>query len=346
MKKFLCILLLIIMILVGTLSCENKVPKKSNEMPEKISDYFPFEKNILKVYEDYGNEYGEQTIFFDYIDDNKGQLRTINPGTIIISVLEYTGGELREIHSEEEFYHIENKIKTNRIKNHILLKEPLKVGTNWTLPNGNKRAITGSDVEVETPIKKYKALEVTTEYGNNKKQLDYYVKKVGHVARIYNDNNVEVKTLLKTVEKDKPYILKLRFYYPVVNDTKIVFVEKKVDFNTNDRIEDIIEREFKNISTNKIIPPISPNTKIKSIKVDERESLVKINFSKELIEEMKVKDTLEMQKIRSIVNTLGNYYGVSKVYISAENKPYKTKNFTLKEDEYFTVDDISIEKLR
>lgn len=346
MKKFLCTLLLVSIIIVVNIGCQNTELEESDDTTGKISDYFPFHKNILKIYEGYGDEYAEQAIYFDYIKDNRVQLRTMNPGTITLSVLEYKDGELRKIYSEEEFYHIENIININKEKNHIILKEPLKVGVNWTLPDGYKRTITGYDIETETPMGKYKALEVTTEYGNNKTQIDYYVKNIGHIARIYKSNNVETKTLLKDVKKDEPYTFKSRFYYPVVNDTKIIFIEKEIKFKTNNRIEEIFENEFKNVNSKKIIPPISPNTKIRNIKVEKKANLAKIDFSKELIEEMNVKDTLEMQKIRSIVNTIGNYYGVSKVYISVEGKPYESKNFALKKGEHFTVDDTSMERLR
>lgn len=346
MKKLLCTLLLVPIIIVVNIGCENIEPEELDDTTAKISDYFPFHKNRLMIYEGYGDEYAEQAIYFDYIKDNRMQLRTINPGTITISVLEYRDGELREIYSEEEFYHIENKINTNKEKNHIILKEPLRVGVNWTLPDGYKRTITGYDIETETPMGKYKALEVTTEYGNNKIQIDYYVKNIGHIARIYKSNNVETKTLLEDIKDDEAYTFKTKFYYPVINDTKIIFIEKEIKFKTNNRIEEIFENEFKSVNSKKIISPISPNTKIKNIKVNKNTNLVKIDFSKELIEEMKVKDTLEMQKIRSIVNTIGNYYGVSKVYISVEGKPYESNNFKLKKGEYFNVDDTSMDRLK
>lgn len=346
MKKIFSILLLFFIISIGIIGCQNTDNEGLNENSRNISDYFPFDKNILKIYESYGEEYGEHIIYFDYIKDNKAQVRSIKPGTITLFLLEYKNKELKKIYSEEEFYHIENKINTKTEKNHIILKEPLNVGVNWTLPDGYKRIITGYDVEIETPMGKYKALEVTTEYGNSKKQIDYYVRNIGHVGRIYKNNNVENKILLKEIKKDKSYAFKLRIYYPVINDTKIVFVEKEAKFNTNDRIEAVFEREFKNVHSKKIFSPISPNTEIRKIKFDKNNNIVKIDFSKELIEEMNIKDTLEMQKIRSIVNTFGNYYGVNRVFISIEGKPYNSKNFTLKRGEYFTVDDTSIERLR
>ena len=46
----------------------------------------------------------------------------------------------------------------------------------------------------------------------------------------------------------------------------------------------------------------------------------------------------EILGLKSIVNTIGSYYNVKKVYLSVEGKPYSSKLFTLEEDEFFNVD--------
>lgn len=325
----------------------NEDNKNTEELPDEklatIADYYPFNENIKMEYEGIGNEFAEQTTFIEFIEDNRAQLKIFNPGTVVVKVIENKDGELREVFREGEFYHIENMIDTTNENNNIILKEPLKVGTSWNIEEGYKRSITGIDVDIETPYKKLKALEVTTELGDGKKQFDYYVKDIGHVASIYRDGEFEVKTLLEELERES-YETEIRFYYPMYEDIKTAYVERDIEFNTNDQIESILEKNLQNTNTDKLIAPISKNTRINSIKLDRGNKIVRVDFSKELLTEMNAGSALEIEILKSIVNTLGNYYGVDKVYISTDSKPYGSGHFELGEDEFFTVDYENIEK--
>jgi hypothetical protein len=50
--------------------------------------------------------------------------------------------------------------------------------------------------------------------------------------------------------------------------------------------------------------------------------------------------------LQSIVNTLGGYYGVDKVYITIENKPYSSGHIEMKKGEVFKVDTKNLVKLK
>lgn len=328
---------------------EDKTETEKIEEMSKVSDYFPFLQNTLMVYYGEGNEYAEQRVYFDYIEDNKAQIRMINAGTEVVQILEYKDGELRKVYSEGEFYHIKNLLKEDIKEDEnveILLKEPLKVGMSWKLPNGENRTITGSGVEINTPYKKFKALEVTTELGDKEKQIDYYVKGIGHVASIYSSADFEVKTLLESFEENKPLVHSIRFYYPEEEGTKLVYKNTDFQFRTNDSIESIFESGFKNPPSSKEISLISKNTKINSIVVDKENKIVKVDFSKELIEEMNAGSSLETQILNSMIYTFTNYYGVDKVYISTDGKPYSSGHYEIRENEYFTREDENIEELK
>lgn len=303
-----------------------------------LEEYFPFVENTKMEYEGIGNEFAEQTTFFEFIDDNRAQLKIFNPGTIAVKVLEYKDGELREIFTEGEFYHVENMLDIRGDTQNILLKEPLKVGNSWSIPGGYKRTISGMDVGIKTPYKTFKALEVTTEFGEGKVQLDYYVKDIGHVASIYKDGEFEVKTLLEDIERE-PYEIEIISYYPLYTDTKIAYLDRDIKFSTNDSIERIMENNFKNPPSNKLLPIISKNTKLNSLEFNRGNGIVYADFSKELISEMNADSKLENSILKSIVNTLGNYYGVEKVFVSVEGKPYSSGHISIEEDKYFTVDE-------
>lgn len=297
-----------------------------------VKDYYPFDDNLKKTYEGIGNELASQTTFVEYLEGNRAQIKVLSPGTVVVKVIEYENGEIREIYREEEFYHIENKISSHNQVDNVLLKEPIKVGTSWSSPDGYKRAITGVDVDIDTPYKSFKAIEVTTQYEGNRKQMDYYVKGVGHVASIYVDEDIEIKTLLKDMSKE-PYKLNMRFYYPTAN-MEIVYVNREVDFNTNDEIVKIFEENMKNTGYPELISVIPQSVSINSIELDRTDELVRVDFSKELLSDM----DNEVLVLKCIVNTFGSYYNVEKIYISAEGKPYDSGGFSLKEGEFFSVD--------
>lgn len=324
---------------------ENKTDNKGpiEEEMATIKDYYPFEENTIMEYEGIGNEFAEQKTFFEFIEGNRAQLKIFNPGTVLVKVLEYNNGELKEVFSEEEFYHIENMLHTTNENSNIILKEPLKKGTSWTVADGHKKTITGVDVDIETPYKKFKALEVTTDLGEDKKQYNYYVKGIGHVASIYKEGDFEVKTLLEEIENE-PYETEARFYYPLYKDIKTVYENRDIKFSTNDEIERILEDRLKKPSSDKLIPSISANTKINSVKLDRGNKIVRVDFSEELLTEMNAGSAMEIEILKSIVNTFCNYYGVEKVYISTEGNPYSSGHFSITKDEYFTLDETDVEK--
>ncbi|QQY80214.1 sporulation and spore germination protein [Keratinibaculum paraultunense] len=355
MKKYLKLTFLLLIISVLFTGCDSTQEQKDknilleknseeeniqefDEETKTIEDYFPFMENTKLEYEGIGNEFAEQTTFFEFIENNRAQLKIFNPGTVAVKILEYKDGELREVFTEGEFYHIENMLDIRGESQNVILKEPLKAGNSWNIPGGHKRTISGIDVSIETPYKTFKALEVTTEFGDGKVQLDYYAKGVGLVASIYKDGEFEVKTLLEDIEKE-PYETEITFYYPLYSDIKVAYLERDIKFNTNDSIEKIIENNFKNPPSDKLLPVISDNTRVNSIKLNRGNKTVNIDFSEEFISEMNAGSSLEGSILKSVVNTLGNYYGVEKVFISIEGKPYSSGHFAIEENEYFTVDD-------
>jgi hypothetical protein len=358
MKKYLLLTTVLLIVAIVFTGCtkadipkDENIPKENStenikpteEDARTIKDYYPFKENTKMEYEGIGNEYAEQETFFEFIKDNRAQIKIFNSGTVIAKVLEYNDGELREVFTEGEFYHIENMLDTDSENNNVILKEPLKVGTTWNISGGHKKTITGVDVDIETPYKKFKALEVTTELGEGRKQFDYYVVGIGHVASIYKDGDFEVKTLLKDI-KNKPYETEVRLYYPSATDIETLYLDRDIQFSTNGDIQKILESNLQNPESDELMPTISKNTKINSIKLDRGNRIVNVDFSKELLTDMNAGSAMEEEILKSIVNTFGNYYGVEKVYISVDGAPYSSGHFGLEENEYFTVDYDNVQK--
>lgn len=333
MKKY-WIGLFVFMLLAG---CTRKAPAPNEEKIYGIVDYYPFRENTLYIYGGEGNEFAEKQVFFDYIQGNRAQLRVMNPGTVLAQVVEIGDGQLRRSISHEEQYHYENRLDREEEMTDILLMEPLQEGTAWTLVDGMERSITGVNVEIETPMGNYRALEVTTIMGEDAQQLDYYVVNVGHVKSIYKSGEYEILTVIEGIIQDQPLEQEMTFFYPPVEQEGNIYVERTILIETNEDILQVLEEQMKNPPAQDIRSSLSQNTKIIKITREEEKDLVLVDFNRALLEDMNVGSYGEEQVLQSIVNTFGTNYNVNNVYISVEGKPYQSGHFELREGEYFTV---------
>jgi spore germination protein GerM len=301
----------------------------------RIQDFYPFKENAKYEYEGRGNEYAAYTVWTDYITENRMQIRKNNGGTELVSVLENKDGELKIIFSREETYFRENFTSKPSNKNEILLKEPLAKGTSWTLPDGRKRYISNTDVDITTPAGGFKALEVTTE-GKDYKDLDYYALNTGLIKSVYIAKGMEVSSSLKKFHDNSPLVQSVKFYYPNVNDYKTYFVTKNLTFKTNEITKMSFEKIFKEAPNSTVGKVLSPNAKIKSLYLNN--NVVYVDFTKEFVSEMNVGSGPEANILQAITNTLGDYYNADKVYITVEDSPYGSGHIIMKKGEAFTVD--------
>jgi len=318
--------------------------KGSSNEDLKVSDFFPFTKDMHMKYKGIGNEYAEFETYVEFIRDNLMQVRNINPGTSLAIVYELKDGELRKIFNKGEVYYRYDYTASAGEKE-VLLKEPIKEGTSWTLKDGIKRSITAIDKKIETPAGEYPALEVTTEEANSV-TTDYYVKNLGHVKKVYKskDSDFTVISELEKAESGVPYKERIIFYYPDFNKDKLAYVEKEIELFTNTDMKDVFKKEFRNIPKNSSLSKvISENTRILKIVLnspssnDVNQSVI-ADFSSQLVTEMNAGTSLESMILSSITNTFGNYYQTQKVGITLDGKPYESGHVLMKQDEYFTVD--------
>ena len=336
--------LLLFMLLTGFISAScTKVSKNpstnivNKSKPQyKISDFYPFKENIRMKYEGIGNEYAEQDIYVDFIRNDRIQLRVINPGTTACQIIENKNGELRFIKSVGEFYYRDDLTGVKNNKYEILIKEPIKAGNTWTLPDGTKRYISKLDTDVTVPYGKFKALEITTEE-KDAKVYTYYVKNLGLVKTLYKFNNGTIETNLSKVENNASVTQTIKFYYPDFAKNRVVFVQNKINLKTNDEIKNIMEKYFKNPPAGSISKVMSSSTRINSLYLNTSENKVYVDFSKEFISEMNAGTTKESLILESVTDTLGDYYNVDKVYISIDGKPYTSGHIQINKNGVFYV---------
>lgn len=315
-------------------------PKDSTNTPSDakdtytINDYYPYKENVKYEYEGKGNEYASFTVFVDYIKEGKLQLRKNNGGTELVNVLENKNGELKLIFSKEEAYYREDFTSKPSNKNEILLKEPLVKGTSWTLPDGSKRYISNVNVQVDTAMGNFKTLEVTTE-GKSSKTIDYYALNTGLIKTVSISDSLEVSSTLKMLRNLSPLVQNVKFYYPNGGDSKLYFLNRKLEFKTNDITKQTFEKYFKESPKSTLGKLIGPNVKIKSLYLNG--DTVYVDFTKELVTEMNAGSGYESLILQAITNTLGGYYNSDKVYITVEGSPYSSGHIAMKKGETFKV---------
>ena len=316
---------------------DNQEPDKDVEQTTNysIKDYYPFTDNTIYEYAGNGNEYANYTIWVDYIENNRAQIRKNNGGTELVTVLENKDGELRSVLSREETYFRENFTTKQGKVEEIFLKEPLVKGTSWTAADGSKRYISNTDVDIKTNAGSFKAIEVTTE-GKNYKKQDYYGLNSGLVKTVFTSEGIEVTSTLNETKKDTPLVQNVRIYYPSGDDMKLYYVEKQISFNTNDITRLTLEKIFKESPKKDVGTLLGPNVNIKSLYLNN--GVVYVDFSQNFVKEMNAGSTYELNILQAITNTLGNYYGVDKVYITIEDKPYSSGHILMKKGETFSVD--------
>lgn len=343
MKKI--IILVFICLLVLNTGCsntnkdtdilDNDISDNNTNEPNllSINDYYPFKENTKYSYEGEGNEYAAYTVFIDYLNENRIQTRVNNGGTEIVNVIENKDGELKVLLSKAETYYREDFTSTDSNDGDVLLKEPITVGTNWMVSDNSKREITNINAELTTSLGTYKALEVTTEYKNSK-SIDYYAKDIGLVKTVNISNDYEISSNLEKIENNIPLTQNIVFYYPDIDGETLISVNQEISFNTNDTTIEVLEKTFKNMTNLQTF--ISPNVKINKLYLKD-ENTVHVDFSKEFVDEMNAGAGFENMILQSITNTLGNYFGAEKVYITIDDQPYESGHIIINEDEPRTV---------
>ena len=312
-------------------------PEESNNNKSSygIDDYFNFNENVKYNYAGTNSEYAEYVTYIDYINGNKVQLRSNNGGTETVTVLQNSNGELKKVFQRNECYYRENFTNKSANIEEILLKEPLVVGTTWKLSDGSKRYISKVDVKISIGSGECSALEITTENSNGQIDLQYYTVNKGLIKSIYDANNMKVTSTLKNIEENVRLNQNIRCYYPDEN-YNIHYEDRKFTFATNDITKISIQNLFKNFPGNKKGQLIGKNVTINSLYLND-DGMVYIDFSSNFVKEMNAGSGFESAILESITNTIGKYYGVDKVYITIDNKPYSSGHIVKAKGEYFKV---------
>jgi len=304
-----------------------------------VKDYYPMLADVEYVYSGEGNEFASYSRFTDFLSDDGSriQTRTSNGGTETVRVVEAKDGKLSVIKIINECYYRDNLIAVEADEQaEILLMEPLVKGTKWTLADGRVRYISGTDVEISTESGKYLTLEVTTEDGGSITK-DYYAPGVGPVKTVFNSNGNEVTSELSQIKQNAVYVRRIDIFYPGI-DENIYVQPVTISFKTGDITRLLLmEAISKKVQKEDCLPLASTKTRINSMYLGS-DNIAYIDFSEELITEMSVGSGYEAMILQCIANTVGNYYGTDRVYLTVEGKPYESGHIIMYEGETIQVD--------
>lgn len=306
-----------------------------------VDELYPFEENVYRVYEGMGNEFAGYDEYVDFLSDSRIQLRRNNGGTEIVSVLEKKDGMLVEIISKAETYYKENFLDKDPEENKILLKEPLTLDASWD-SEGQTATVTGVDVEVKTGIGTFTALEVTrvTKGKESEKRVEYYVKGMGLVKVIDTGKDYEVSATLTKMEGNAVRKRFVNFYYPNAQDERIFLYRKEISFTTNDIPKILIINAYKELPK-EAVPVLTKNTKVNYLYLNQ-DGRVYLDLTKEFLQEMNAGAGYEGLILQSLANTIGDYYGVSKVMLTIDGKTYESGHIVLEKFEALEVNYDSI----
>jgi len=314
---------------------------------EKVSDYFSIAKDTHMKYKGIGNEYAQYDLYVEYVSDTRLQLKKINGGTDTVAVYQLTDDMIKQIYSKGEVYYRYDFTELSNM-DEIILKAPIAVGTKWNLSDGSSRSITAVDKDIKTQAGDFKALEVTT-IRKESTQKNYYVKEVGLVRSDFNSNGSTdlITSELEIVEKGVSYNQTIRFYFPEFSKERIVYIDRNVDINSNQDMKFKFQKELKTIpSGGGLSAVLTKNTQILSCKVDDSKGIVTVDLSSDFIKEMNAGSSFESMLLKSITNTFGGYYGVTKVIITVGGKPYSSGHILMGTGEYFTVENKGIKEYK
>lgn len=316
------------------------LPKETPTIADKIlkaGDLFPLTNDTHWKYRGYGNEFAFFDAYVEYVRGNTIQVREENGGDSVIKVYKSSGGMVKKVYERSGVFYRYDFTKYHG-NEEILIKEPIAVGTSWTLSNGSIRKITGINVNVSTPSGQYKAVEVTTTRSGSVHK-DYYARGTGLVKRVYISSSGDtVSSELEKIQRNVPFTHTVRFYFPEFDNERLVYMDRNISISTNQDMKWQFQRELKIIPNDPALRKVlTPNVQILSWKIDFAKGIVTVNFSSELVTEMNAGSTLESLIINSIVNTFGNYCKMNKVIIQVEGAPYSGGHIAIGPGEYFTV---------
>jgi spore germination protein GerM len=149
---------------------------------------------------------------------------------------------------------------------------------------------------------------------------------IGLVKNVYEEkgtaSGMKISSLLRSVNKNINYTQTVRLFYPN-SDEKVNEVNNTLSFRTGEDVKAKLEQQFLQPPQENDLPLMSEGAKLNQLSLD-AEGVLIADFSSEFIINMNLGSGYEQLVLQCLVDTLGGYYGVSKVCITIDGKPYES----------------------
>lgn len=171
-------------------------PPDKKDPAASPGDYFPLAKGTVWEYQGEGNEYASFSREVLFVEGSRAQVREDNGGTVMAVIFETTPEAVTKVYSQGEVYDRVNLLgRPDNVKT-IILKSPLKVGTKWQDPNG-EREIVELSATVDTPSGRYDQCLKVKIAGRDSTLYEYFRLGVGMVKREFVSGEARVTSSLK-----------------------------------------------------------------------------------------------------------------------------------------------------
>lgn len=314
------------------------------EVSQDLKSWFPPLEDTYLEYEGEGNEFAAFTRYPQFTHEDTLQMAEATGGTTIVRIYEYSDNQVEEIFSRPETYFREDFTDTGLASGSdnlmILLQKPIELNHSWESPNGAVSEITGLDVEVETPLGRMEALEVTSTH-DGYTTLSYYAEGIGLIKRVAEqgeNQEDDVTSTLMTFDEETAEKLPVTIYS--LDDEALNIVSHPVEFElyTNDPVRVTLADYMAGRESEEEIGVLLPEETEINYMYLRQDGIAAVDFSKELIENMNAGAGIEAMILQAAVNTIGDYYDVEEVLLTVEEEPYSSGHILLEKDETMRVD--------
>lgn len=326
---------------VDTADIQDTATDSTEFNEESLEYYVPRFEDHLYSFAGEGNEFASYMAYPQFRSGQSIQFSSNNGGTETVRVYEYSEDEIREVFVRPETYFRQNFIEQlddleSDQPEEIILQAPLEVGHSWESPSGSVSEITSLDTLIDIPMGSFEAIEVTRTHEDSTTRL-YYVQELGLIkSNFINPDDTLVTSEMESVE-EQPETHMLQVYYPDEQALGLDTSEMELTFQTNDSTRHAIQEALQDIPDYAGDGLIASNVTINTLYWNQ-DGRAYIDFSKELIDEMNAGAGVEGLILQAIVNTIGDYYGVSEVYLTVEQEPYESGHILMEEGQFMTVD--------
>ena len=169
---------------------------KPSENVQKPGQYFPLVKGTVWEYQGEGNEYATFNREVLFNRDNRAQIKEDNGGTVMAMIFETTDDAVTRVFRQGEVYEKTNLLDKPSNEKLIILKTPLKKGTQWKDSSGD-REIVDVNATVETPAGKFEKCIKVKIAGQDSTLYEYYKDGVGMVKREFISGDSTITSTLK-----------------------------------------------------------------------------------------------------------------------------------------------------